>query len=155
MRRSTTECATRVLLPSWLLNESVTRPTSHSKTTEIKVQSCMSILPVYQRRRPRAQLCRGLSYRLMVNLLHEIWIEPDNKGHPLEESCCLAGPDGDGLRGLLAPTARLVHTFWAGSHFEAMTIYHRYLGREPYTTDHDWDYSPYPMEWLERQRSVS
>lgn len=89
---------------------------------------------------------------LMVNLLHEIWIVSDDNGQLLE-SCCLAGPDGSGLRELLPPTARLVHTFWAGSHFEAMTLYHRYLGREPYTSHHEWDYSPYPMEWLERQRS--
>ena len=70
----------------------------------------------------------------MVGLLHEIWLETRD-GMELE-SLSLAGPDGDDAHKLFAPGARLVHTFTAGSYFEAMTIYHRFLGREPYTTIH-------------------
>ena len=88
----------------------------------------------------------------MVDLLHEIWVETED-GMELE-SLVLAGPDGDGARKLLAPNARLIHTFTAGSYFESMTIYHRYLGRPPYTTIHSMDYEPYPAEWLERQNST-
>ena len=89
----------------------------------------------------------------MVDLLHEVWRETCD-GTELE-SLCLAGPDGDDARKLLAPGARLIHAFTAGSHFEAMTTYHRFLGREPYTTvDASWDHEPYPIEWLERQSSA-
>ena len=81
----------------------------------------------------------------MNELVHEIWESTEN-GMVLD-SCCLAGPLGDGARQYLAENARLLTTFRAGSHFEAMTFYHRYLGREAYTTPFDWDYEPYPAEW--------
>jgi hypothetical protein len=87
----------------------------------------------------------------MVNLLHEVWIDTDDMGQQLP-CCCLAGPDGDANRRALAQNARLVYTFWAGSHHEAMVLYHRFLGRGPYTTDFKQDYEPYPAEWLSRQR---
>ncbi|MBL8822643.1 MAG: hypothetical protein JNJ77_08660 [Planctomycetia bacterium] len=64
----------------------------------------------------------------------------------------MAGPRGDGQRAFLEPGARLLTTFKAGSHFEAMTIYHNYLGREKYTTSEPWDYEPYPDEWLPEQQ---
>ena len=67
--------------------------------------------------------------------------------------CCLAGPDGDDARRLLAEDATLVWTFEAGSHFEAMTKYNKFLGREPYTTDQIGDHAPYPDQWLQRQRA--
>ncbi len=87
----------------------------------------------------------------MAILLHEIWEEPDGEGGALA-SLCLAGPDGDEARALLRPGARCIRTFAAGSHFEAMTIYHRLLGRAPYTTTHAQDHAPYPDAWAERQR---
>lgn len=66
--------------------------------------------------------------------------------------CCLAGPDGEAARTLFAKDgAELVWTFEAGSHFEAMTKYHQYLGRELYTTDQPKDHEPYPGEWLKVQ----
>ena len=74
----------------------------------------------------------------MVERTHEIWDDEDGPG------CCLAGPDGDGFRRLLSPKARLIETFRAANYYEAMTIYHRLLGREAYTTDHPSDMEPYP-----------
>jgi hypothetical protein len=88
----------------------------------------------------------------MVDLVHEVWIDENDEGQSFE-SCCLAGPDGDAFRKLLSPSARLVHTFTAGCHFEAMTLYHRFLDREPYTTDQPSDHLPYPAAWRERQLS--
>ena len=85
----------------------------------------------------------------MAILKHELWFDLDNPdGLP---TCCLAGPDGDGARRLLGEGAKLMWTFEAGSHFEAMTKYNQFLGREPYTTNQEWDYTPYPQEWLRRQ----
>jgi hypothetical protein len=89
----------------------------------------------------------------MATLLHEMWEEPDGEGGWLE-GLCLAGPDGDGFRKLLAPGSRCVRTFEAGSHFEAMTIYNRILGRAPYTTTFEQDYAPYPDDWAVRQRCL-
>jgi hypothetical protein len=82
----------------------------------------------------------------MATLVHEVWEEIED-GMVLH-SCCLAGPMGEKSRQMLAANARLLTTFKAGSHFEAMTIYNQFLGREAYTTDQPWDYTPYPEEWL-------
>ncbi|WP_245477553.1 hypothetical protein [Bradyrhizobium guangxiense] len=87
----------------------------------------------------------------MVELTHEIWVQVDDSGQQLP-SCCLAGPHGDDFRKLLGPGARLIHTFKAGSHYEAMTIYYRFLRQGPYTTEHPWDMQPYPRHWVERGR---
>jgi hypothetical protein len=87
----------------------------------------------------------------MAILIHEIW-EHVCDGMVLH-SCCLTGPGGDVCRGLLEPNARLLTTFEAGSHFEAMTIYNRYLRHESYTTREPWDFEPYPDEWLAEQNS--
>jgi hypothetical protein len=54
------------------------------------------------------------------------------------------GSEGDGFRRSMGSEARLIRTFKAGSHFEAMTIYHRLLGREPYMTEHLSDMEQYP-----------
>jgi hypothetical protein len=93
---------------------------------------------------------------LMAALLHEIWETLDEHGQTLP-ACCLTGPDGDAARQLLTsePGARLVCTFEAESHYEAMTIYHRLLGLGTYTTEHVQDMEPYPDAWLRRQLSGS
>lgn len=62
-------------------------------------------------------------------MLHELWAEEDG-----EQSLCLAGPRGDDARSLLGPTARLVWTAEAKSHFEAMTLYYEHMGWGTYTT---------------------
>jgi len=84
----------------------------------------------------------------MARLLHEVWLDAD--GLP---SCVLAGPDGDGARDMLGPSARLVHTFEASSHIEAMQTYYDYLGLGRYTTSFpEQDAQTYPEEWLHRQQ---
>jgi hypothetical protein len=90
----------------------------------------------------------------MAKLIHEIWETFDDRGDVLP-GVCLAGPDGDGFRKLQDGNARCVRRFEAGSHFEAMTIYHHHYGWGEYTTDQAWDHQPYPEDWAERQRSGS
>jgi len=86
----------------------------------------------------------------MANLLHEVWVGAE--GLP---ACCLAGPMGEAARKLLMQEgARLVWSFVAGSHFEAMTKYNEHLCREPYTSDQPKDREPYPDEWLKVQRGL-
>lgn len=82
----------------------------------------------------------------MVSLLHEIWEELDERGQWLP-SCVLAGPQGDDARRWFGSTARRIHMFSAGSHFEAMTLYYQFLGLGAYTTEFPEDMEPYPEEW--------
>lgn len=77
----------------------------------------------------------------MATLIHEVWI--DANGLP---SLCLSGSHGAHCRKLLDQPAQLIHTFEAGSHYEAMTIYFRLQGWGTYTTDFAMDYEPYPDE---------
>ena len=86
----------------------------------------------------------------MALLLHEIWEEADESGEVLH-TCCLAGSLGDGCHSLLSSKARLLTTFIAGSHFEAMTIYHSFIGHEAYSTVHTQDHDPYPDAWRDKQ----
>lgn len=87
----------------------------------------------------------------MASLLHEVWEEPGENARMLE-SLFLAGPDGDGARALLGEGARLVTTFEASSHLEAMTKYYALYQRGAYVTDYPPDHNPYPQEWRIRQR---
>ena len=82
----------------------------------------------------------------MATLLHEIWMDA-GKG-----ACCLAGPDGESFRQLLSPAARLVHTFEAGSHSEALKTYYQFMEYGDYKPDFEWKNEPYPEEWAERQQ---
>lgn len=94
---------------------------------------------------------------MLVTLVHEIWAEPnlDNPDCGDLFSCVLAGPDGDEARAMNSPDARMVGTFEAGSHFEAMTTYNQRVHGQSYSTDQGWDREPYPAEWLLRQQPSS
>jgi hypothetical protein len=85
----------------------------------------------------------------MVRLVHEIWVSAEGN-----EGCVLAGPGGEETRKLwFVANARLLHTFEAGSHLEAMRYYNAYLGREPYVSAYpSEDAAPYPEDWLSEQR---
>ena len=82
----------------------------------------------------------------MAALLHELWIDADEL-----EMFCLAGSMGDKARASLQSGARLVWTIEAGSHFEAMTKYYEHTSRGVYKSEQDWDYKPYPDDWLAAQ----
>ena len=85
----------------------------------------------------------------MAYLLHEVWLDPERL-----PGCVLAGPRGDDRRRKsFGPGSRLIHTFEAGSHLEAMRYYHKYLkcGASLYA---DIDGQDYPDEWLEEQHSL-
>jgi hypothetical protein len=86
-------------------------------------------------------------------LLLEVWEDIGDQGESLPALLC-AGPRGEECRRLLGPKAHLLTTIWARSHFEAMTVYYGLMGWGEYTTDQEWDYQPYPEEWLlEQQRA--
>jgi hypothetical protein len=90
----------------------------------------------------------------MAMLTHEVWVRSDELGQRLH-ACVLSGPIGDESRAqLLAEGAQLIWTFEAGSHLEAMRIYHRRAHGEDYWTDEEGAADPYPEEWLNLQRSA-
>ena len=91
--------------------------------------------------------------RQATSLVLEVWEEVED-GNALT-GVCYAGPRGNGCRASFAPGARLLTTFIASSHFEAMTVYYRYQHWGVYTTDHEWDREPYPAEWVAEQRAAS
>lgn len=76
----------------------------------------------------------------------EIWKVEEVEG--VEYALCYAGPLGDDSRACLHPGAQLLTTIEAGCHFEAMTLYYRFLGWGEYTSDQEWDRQPYPDEWF-------
>jgi hypothetical protein len=85
----------------------------------------------------------------MAVLVHELWVESEG-----EQTFCLSGPMGADARALMSPGARLVWTVEAGSHFEAMSEYYQHMDWGAYTAEHEWDYQPYPDEWLRIQREA-
>lgn len=75
----------------------------------------------------------------MDKLLHEIW--EDSEGLP---GLILAGEKGEAARKLFEEEGmKLVHTFYASSHFEAMTIYYGYYKWGEYITVYEYDKLPY------------
>lgn len=83
--------------------------------------------------------------------LHEVWLRPNEYGQYLP-ACLHFGPSGDKAREMNEPGSICVLIFWANSHFEAMTFYYSFLDYGTYTTDEEWDYKLYPLEWFEVQR---
>ena len=75
----------------------------------------------------------------MDRLLHEIW--DDSEGLT---GLILAGERGEAARKLFEEEGKkLVHTFYASSHFEAITIYYDYNGWGEYITVYEYDKLPY------------
>src|SRR5690606_41709256 len=56
------------------------------------------------------------------NVKHEVWENP--KGLT---TLCLADERGDDCRKLLEPDSKLIHTVYASSHYDAMTIYYKFM----------------------------
>jgi len=69
---------------------------------------------------------------------HEVWQNEEGL-----TTLCMADERGDGCRKLLEPGSKLIHEFYANSHFEAMTIYYRFMDWGTYTTDFEIDKTPY------------
>ena len=88
----------------------------------------------------------------MAALVHEIWEATQDE--MVLHTCCMAGSLGDACRKTFPSNSRLLVTFVADCHFDAMTIYNRFLGREPYSSEHEDDYREYREEWLDEQRAA-
>jgi len=84
----------------------------------------------------------------MASLLHEVW------KHEGGMAVCLAGGDGHAMRASLGDGARLVATFEASSHGEAMSKYYAVCDLGTYKPLDASAFEPYPEEWKARQRNT-
>lgn len=73
-----------------------------------------------------------------VNTKHEVWQRQDGL-----TTLCFADERGNDCRKLLEPGSNLIHTFYAASYFESMTIYYKYMDWGTYTTRFEVDKLPY------------
>ena len=58
-------------------------------------------------------------------------------------SLCLADERGNDCSHLLDNGSKIIHTFYARSHFEAMTLYYAFMGWGEYQTRFECDKMPY------------
>lgn len=72
------------------------------------------------------------------NVKHEVWADPEGL-----TTLCLADERGDDCRKLLEPESKLIHSFYAESHYEAMTIYYKFMDWGKYTSEFEIDKQPY------------
>lgn len=69
---------------------------------------------------------------------HEIWKDPDGL-----TSVCIANERGDDFRKLLAPGSKVIYSFYASSHYEAMSLYYKFMNWGIYKTEFESDKEPY------------
>jgi len=72
------------------------------------------------------------------NVKHEVWEDPEGL-----TTLCLADERGDDCRKLLEPDSKLIHTFYANSNYDAMTIYYKFMDWGTYITEFEADKEPY------------
>ena len=77
------------------------------------------------------------------NVKHEVWEDPEGL-----TTLCLADKRGDECRKLLEPDSKLIHTLYASSHYDAMTIYYKFMNWGIYTTEFEVDKLPYEKKNL-------
>jgi len=73
-----------------------------------------------------------------ANVKHEVWKDLEGL-----TTLCLADERGDGCRELLEPESKLIYSFYAENHYEAMTIYYKFMNWGTYTTQFEIDKQPY------------
>ena len=74
-------------------------------------------------------------------LKHDIW--KDKEGLT---ALLFSGDLGEEGRATLDNDYEIVHSFYADSHFEAMTKYYQYMNWGAYETDFEVDKSPYKLD---------
>ena len=87
--------------------------------------------PSGKRRNPGNTLGSPRDGRYDAPMLHEVWVSVGEA-----DTVCLAGPQGELSRILLAKGATMAWTFDADSRAEAMTIYHKWRGLGPFVSAH-------------------
>mgnify|MGYP003678974481 CR=1 FL=1 len=66
---------------------------------------------------------------------------------------CFSGELGAESRTLLEPNSKIVHSFYAESHFEAKTIYYEYMDWGVYETEFEVDKESYNLEEIKKRNA--
>lgn len=80
----------------------------------------------------------GLGWLPSENVKHEVWQNEEGL-----TTLCMADERGDACRKILDPSSKLIYEFYAGSHFEAMAFYYKFMDWGEYTTEFEIDKQPY------------
>ena len=70
----------------------------------------------------------------MTKIKHDIWVNLEGLS-----MLCFSGDLGNESRELLEPNSKIIHSFFAESHFEAMTIYYHYMDLGSYESEFEID----------------
>ncbi len=79
----------------------------------------------------------------MANIKHDIW--EDSEGLTM---LCFSGDIGKESRTLLEPNSKIIHSFFAVSHFDAMTKYYEFMDYGIYDSVFEEDRSVYDKNEL-------
>ena len=90
----------------------------------------------------------GGSFSGLTSIKHDIL--QDKEGLT---SLCFSGDLREESRSLSEPDSKIIHSFYAHSHFDAMTIYYEFMDWEKYETELDIDVQPYNLEQMEKRAS--
>jgi hypothetical protein len=82
----------------------------------------------------------------MTSIKHDIW--QDKEGLT---SLCFSGDLGEESRSLLEPDSKIIHSFYADSHFNAMTKYYEYMDWGVYETEFEIDKELYDLEKIKNR----
>jgi hypothetical protein len=85
----------------------------------------------------------------MSKIKHDIW--QDTEGLT---SLCYSGKLGAESRSILEPGSKILHSFYANTHFEAMTKYYEFMGWGKYTSGFEIDKTTYDIGELKRRMNV-
>ncbi len=118
------------------------RTNSWDKTPDLRFSRFMRMAIEYFaniRVSPQAGGQKTPKKKQMKGVQHEVW--QDTEGLTM-----LFRADKRGDEKSLQPDkdAILLHSFYASSHFEAMSAYYHFMGWGTYKTDHETDKEPYP-----------
>ncbi|MGE0638021.1 MAG: hypothetical protein AB7P01_16375 [Bacteroidia bacterium] len=85
----------------------------------------------------------------MATIKHDIW--KDSEGLTM---LCFSDELGEESRTHLKPDSKIIHTFYANSHYDAMTKYYVFMDWGVYKTEFEIDHEPYDIEELTSRRHV-
>src|SRR5688572_10364363 len=85
----------------------------------------------------------------MTGIKHDIW--QDEEGMTM---LCFSGDLGEESRTILEPGSRIIHSFYADSHFDAMTKYYQFMKWGKYTTDFEIDKVPYEINEEKKRAKI-
>lgn len=82
----------------------------------------------------------------MTEIKHDIWKSEDDL-----TSLCFSGELGEEPRSILEPNSKIIHSFYANSHFDAMTKYYEFMDWGVYETEFEIDKEPYDLQELKNR----